>query len=440
VAAVNEFPAGALRQRYASAALTWRWPYWDWAATPAAGQSVYPASLQTPTVNVTGPNGTMIIANPLYSYQFHPVSSTDFYFNPFATWNETKRYPTSWDQDAVSQNALIGPVLDNNRVSFQDRLYNLFTNYENFTEFGNEAWMHPGIQNGDSLESLHDAIHSIMGSNGHMTYLDYSAYDPIFFLHHAMIDRSFALWQALYPNSYVEPMASVEQTYTTRVGDVKDENSALEPFFSNNARDYWTAGSVRQTSRLGYTYPEIQNNANISSIKAAINILYGSSSGSSSGLSKRQDSTVPKHPLREGYIADDVADEVVDGKNRQYLATILSQKFALNGSYAIYVFMGEFDDTPSAWATSPNLVGTHAVFAALNRVDAVSNPQLKAKISHHPEIDVTGTMPLTTALLGKAESGELSSMNPNVVEDYLEANLHWRVGMVSFRSLPDGLA
>lgn len=85
VDAVNEFPAGSQRQRYASAALSWRFPYWDWAASPADGQSVYPASLQYPTINVTGPNGSTIIANPLYSYQFHPVSVQDFYFNPVGT-------------------------------------------------------------------------------------------------------------------------------------------------------------------------------------------------------------------------------------------------------------------------------------------------------------------------------------------------------------------
>ncbi|KAK5168744.1 uncharacterized protein LTR77_006053 [Saxophila tyrrhenica] len=437
--AVNEFPAGAVRQRYASAALTWRFPYWDWAATPSDGQSVYPASLQSPTVNVTMPNGTAIIPNPLYSYQFHPVSASDFYFNPFATWNETKRYPTSWDLDAVSQNHLIGPVLDNNRVSFQDRLYNLFTNYDNFTEFGNEAWMHPGLQASDSLESLHDAIHSIMGSNGHMTYLDYSAYDPIFFLHHAMVDRAFALWQALYPDSYVEPMSSVEQTFTISVGDVLDDSSALEPFFSTAKRDYWTAGSVRDTKRLGYTYPELIGNPNVSDVKAAINKLYGNSFGSSSGLSRResQNSTVPSRAAGEAHFeAASIPDEVVlDGRHRQYLANILSQKFALNGSYAIYVFLGDFDDTPTAWATSPNLVGTHAVFAALDGGDAVSNAQARVK-RDHAAIAVTGTMPLTSVLLAKAESGELSSMRPSVVEDYLEANLHWRVGMFDGTQIP----
>src|SRR6201996_471457 len=155
----------------------------------------------------------------------------------------TMRYPTSWAQNAVSQDQLLGSVLDNSRVSFQDRLYNLFTNYNNFTEFGNEAWMRPSAQNADSLESIHDAIHGIVGSNGHMTYLDYSAYDPSFFLHHAMIDRCFALWQALNPDSYVEPMAAIEQTFTIQVGDMLDENSPLSPFFSDDNGDFWTAAS-----------------------------------------------------------------------------------------------------------------------------------------------------------------------------------------------------
>lgn len=81
------------------------------------------------------------------------------------------------------------------------------------------------VSNADSLESIHDVIHSILGSNGHMTYLDYSAFDPSFWLHHAMIDRCFALWQAIYPDSYVEPMAAIEQTFTVKVGDMKDVNS-----------------------------------------------------------------------------------------------------------------------------------------------------------------------------------------------------------------------
>lgn len=82
VAAVNEFPSGAIRNKYAQAALSWRHPYWDWAAQPPDGTSVLPKSMSSPNVTVVMPNGTNTIANPLYAYKFHKVSMEDFYYSP----------------------------------------------------------------------------------------------------------------------------------------------------------------------------------------------------------------------------------------------------------------------------------------------------------------------------------------------------------------------
>ena len=84
VDAVNEFPASQ-RQRYASAVLSWRFPYWDWAVPSPSGQSAFPTSLSSSTISVTMPNGTATIPNPLYSYHFHPVTQKDFYYNPVST-------------------------------------------------------------------------------------------------------------------------------------------------------------------------------------------------------------------------------------------------------------------------------------------------------------------------------------------------------------------
>ncbi len=82
VEAVNEFPIGSQRQRYAAAALSWRMPYWDWAIDTPAGDSAFPNSMQSPTFTVNAANGTTVMPNPLYSYKFHPVSVQDFYFSP----------------------------------------------------------------------------------------------------------------------------------------------------------------------------------------------------------------------------------------------------------------------------------------------------------------------------------------------------------------------
>ena len=157
-------------------------------------------------------------------------------------------------------------------------------------------------------------------------------------------------------------------------------------------------------------------NADASKVKLAINKLYANTAGSS-GLSKR---TIPG--AVSAIQTDTIPDEVVNGKHRQYVANIRSQKFALNSTYAIYLFIGNFDDSPSAWATSPNLVGTHAVFAALPSADSPKNSK--------PVIPVTGAIPLTSMLLAKAQAGDLDSMGPEAVGKYLSDSLHWRVATV----------
>lgn len=113
----------------------------------------------------------------------------------------TKRYPTDWTASASSQNNLVAPQIANNQVSARDRLYNLLTSYGNFSQFGNEAWISSSTTNADSLESLHDVIHAITGNNGDMTYLDYSAFDPIFWLHHAYVgyQSNLAIWMTNKP-------------------------------------------------------------------------------------------------------------------------------------------------------------------------------------------------------------------------------------------------
>jgi len=102
----------------------------------------------------------------------------------WSDWQTTLRAPLGGQvSNAVSQDQIIAPILDNSRVSFRDRLYNLFTSYSNFSEFGTDSYaFNTPLRNVDSLESIHGVLHGLTGSDGHMTYLDYSAYDPIFWL------------------------------------------------------------------------------------------------------------------------------------------------------------------------------------------------------------------------------------------------------------------
>ena len=49
------------------------------------------------------------------------------------------------------------------------------------------------------MEVVHNAIHFLVGGFApySMTTLHYSAFDPIFFLHHSSVDRLWAIWQQL---------------------------------------------------------------------------------------------------------------------------------------------------------------------------------------------------------------------------------------------------
>jgi tyrosinase len=59
-----------------------------------------------------------------------------------------------------------------------------------------------------NLENPHNGLHGWVG--GTMGLVTYAAYDPIFWAHHANIDRLFASWQAANPN--VQPPASIANT------------------------------------------------------------------------------------------------------------------------------------------------------------------------------------------------------------------------------------
>ncbi len=80
------------------------------------------------------------------------------------------------------------------------------------------------------LEDIHGQIHGWAG--GTMGLIAFAAYDPIFWAHHAMVDRLWRLWQIRHPGS--RP-------------DSRELDRALPPF----------AMTVRETldvNRLGYDY------------------------------------------------------------------------------------------------------------------------------------------------------------------------------------------
>ncbi|OAA61176.1 putative domain, di-copper centre [Niveomyces insectorum RCEF 264] len=450
------YPDETTRRRYQTAAAAFRIPYMDWAARPPAGESVLPGSVGgSPFVDVSGPNGVQRIANPLYSYLFKPLNSTMFIEPPYDLWLTTVRAPTAPDASAGSNNTLVSLVLDRNRPSIQQRLYNLFANYHNYSTFGNEAWI-PAVSSSsspdnafDSLESLHDTIHTLVGLQGHMTWIPFSAFDPVFFLHHCMVDRIFALWQILNPASWVQPTAAALNSFTTSIGQMQDAQTPLTPFFRDSNGTFWTSDAVRDMGVFGYTYDDmtdfplssltVANATTQAQVKALINELYGAFSPASSGVVASRESSSSKNAA--GQPSTETSSSVraspptpeglgVDPQKRpprsvvvhepsywEWVVNIHAEKQALGGSFFVHLFLGAPPTDTSTWAYAANLVGTMSVFASPAGAPAGMVPRSNGHTA--------GTVPLTSALAQKMAEGELADLSPSVVEPYLRTQLHY---------------
>lgn len=250
--------------------------------------------------------------------------------------------------------------------------------------------------------------------------IDYSSFDPIFWLHHTNVDRLFAIWQAVYPNSFVQSGPAKFGTATILQGDTVDQNTPLKPFHKDTAGNFWTSSSSRQTSTFGYNYPETRNK-DIAAVKKAVNALYGKSAGQTikrRGLNdmskeKRSFASTIKTLFRRSSEDDVEIKPTGSGTYTEWISNIRVSQNALPGTFYIHIFLGDFTPDPTCWPLDKNLVGTHTVFT---KFDGATS-----------DIIVTGTIPLTQALQRDADAGKFDMTEDKHVEDYLTKNLHWRV-------------
>lgn len=296
----SQFPADT-KARYQQAASTFRIPYWDWAASPSNGDYFPNPVGGSKTVSVITPtsNGQAVsIDNPLFSTTFHPLNPVDGDFTnlggtPYDRWPTTLRYPSSTRSlKATSEEDQVFNAMATQFAGLQQNINILMNdpNYKDFNAFSNHMWDtgSPGTE--ASLEDVHNSIHVAVGGNmGHMSELDYSAFDPVFWLHHANVDRLFAIWQAINPSSYTIDEPTQDGTFVIQAGSVETSTTPLAPFVDASGTNYWTSEGVRQTETFNYAYPETQRWAFTSdsdyqnSVANAVQQLYGGLSNQFTG-------------------------------------------------------------------------------------------------------------------------------------------------------------
>ncbi|EXJ78291.1 hypothetical protein A1O3_09452 [Capronia epimyces CBS 606.96] len=417
------------RSEYQNAALSLRVPYWDWAINPALPDVVTQTQL-----SINTPNGRATVDNPLYSYVFQSDAAGNGFpsSDPMANFAETVRW---WSTSAQASNqTAANAALMANAPTILSLTYQLFTTVTNYTYFSC-TW--PGGQGGvpNNIEAIHNSIHNSVGGYGHMQFPEVAGFDPVFWLHHANVDRLFAMWQALYPDSFIVPTVNAYGSYYEAVGFVDSGTSALAPFHSDDSGTMFTSEAVRSIKSFGYSYPELPDWEMSSSqlaahVRSAVNSLYNPISNTTVAHLRRN----VQH--RSANLADsfggvtlDMARQMnVNNLDRQWSIAVSVDRFALETSFAIDFFIGDAPGDAPAWATAKNLIGTYAQFSPAN-----------ATFLHpdgYPAGQVHGEISMTHTLAAGVLRGVIRDLSPQSVVPLLRKGLIWKARTASGLEVP----
>ncbi|KAK0223503.1 photo-regulated tyrosinase [Armillaria fumosa] len=432
------------KERWKAAAANLRAPYWDWAANSVPPPEV----ISLTTVNIIKPDGKSgPVANPLLNYGFHPIDKS--FPRPYSGWPTTLRHPTSARPNATSDINDLKSDLSAAQDDITTSTYNLLTRVHTWPAFSNHT-PGDGGSSSNSLEAIHDGIHDDIGAGGHMGDPAVAGFDPIFFLHHANVDRMLSLWSALNPAVWVSEGPATGGTFTVASNAPVDTNTSLTPFWDSQT-GYWASSEATITSKLGYTYPEFNglDMGNPSAVQDAIaqvvNQLYGgpifnifsqTSPSMTNFVASRSlapsSSDAQAVGTSESAVAPPSGDTSVSVRSidpastpalnsfYDWTARIRVKKYALGGSFSVLIFLGEVPENPRSWRSSPSFVGAHHAFvnSAAGQCENCRN---------QADLVIEGFVHLNTAI---AQRSGLGSFEPAVVEPYLKRELSWRIQKV----------
>ncbi|KAM4063063.1 tyrosinase [Hirsutella rhossiliensis] len=234
------------RAQYQRAADQLRVPFWDWASDQSVPQATVPGR-----VRVNTPSGQALrsteIENPLATYRF-PRNVLN---GQFGEWDSQRRpqiyhcvapysYPTSANSNLRSR-------------PYKQWTYDALTRSGSFDEFASPEG------GGVGIEQIHNAVHWDGSCGGQFLALDFTAFDPLFMMHHCNADRLWAYYSAMNPRS----SAIFSSSYTggarfaTPSGTRITPDSPLEPFYQTNGQ-FHTSRTVSSIRNFGYSYEGLE--------------------------------------------------------------------------------------------------------------------------------------------------------------------------------------
>lgn len=410
----SKFPTSS-RARYEDAARRLRLPYWDWAKNIAASEPVMPTTLTTPLIGVTFPNGTAAqVDNPLFDYNFHPLDNRQINgtgcqrsCSGSGCFGSVPRICDESQKTIRRPTPPDGNVLESNNTELNERylsilpsqrrqVYNLLSRYQTFQTMSNNGGCTSGsnIPIVGSFESTHDPIHA-NAFPGHFSPTSVSAFDPMFWLHHANVDRQIAIHQRLYPDTYIEPCTARTATFTMNAGDPLDQDSPLTPFHRNAAGDFWTSRNSRNINDFGYTYPDFADNPSNATLITRVREQYQTTTTTTTKSKRQSNSTVT---------------ETVYSADIHYPAFGLTDGNGGSLGYNILLFLGDITEKDSGkWSFADNFVGMKSTLGGVSMSGDL--------VSHE-------VMELSLALDKAIQQGKTTRED---AAEYLKKNLRYRL-------------
>ncbi|PHH92686.1 hypothetical protein CDD83_6104 [Cordyceps sp. RAO-2017] len=249
-----------------------RAPYWDWALDSDLPPCVGPSSH---TINT--PTGRRSVRNPLATYRF----PRDALGGRFGSFNPEPSGGIAHCGSAARANR------DLAQLNLRGMLYEGFVFAQSFEDISSNGGR------GISIEQVHNNIHNTAACGNQLSQLTYAGFDPLFWLHHAMVDRAYAFWEATHPDQAV--MTGSYRgggEFTTPEGTTITPRSPLSPFFDGSGRRH-TAQSVTARQNYGYGYEGLDFSLPREELRRQSTQLFNQlySPGANNLLKKREEST-----------------------------------------------------------------------------------------------------------------------------------------------------
>ena len=121
-------------------------------------------------------------------------------------------------------------------------------------------------------------------------------------------------------------------------------------------------------------------------------------------------------------IPSSLAHLAPDNTYTEWIVGVRAIKHGLGQTYRVIVFLGDISPNPADWDLEYNCVGRVTVLGR-----SPNSQCEKCERDRDASLTITGTVPLTSALLQDITAGRLSSLEPAEVVPYLRENLKWRV-------------